>query len=329
MTNYNVLGQEYVSSGSAKPWSSYGVLDQKTEQHCIAIRRLIDRSLDSGGEALKISPTALFMRLDAVFLHYSSALQHLQASMAESRAVAAVEKPPIMMVIAAKELSFELEAVLFRAAACLDSLANYLSQTLSGFQMPARKDGRRQEVYFSNLKNGLKNSVGSDARTAAILPLLEMCEPAFHDLLLSIGRKTVRNFVAHQSGIQELTGSNFIAHGLEDGRYLRLDQDLEGIPLVGSIYDLVGNITFLIYQVARVLSTLQSDGTTDLIKAIELSKTPHFYSPQWRPTLVSWRDFESADNEQLDLTVALVKDRGFELRNVKLDPEILNHATND
>ena len=334
MTNYNQLGQKYVSYASASALIAYGTLQREAGAILSALHQeVIKRQRENREPLFARDLLKLLSRLDTVF-YYSGKVAHFLQEIEALPKVAnglppnmRVEDfcPPLQMIRNHKELGMEFESLIFHSVATLDTLANLFADHCRDCIVNDR-NGRPVQVYFSNINAALRNSLNSDRRARYLLDVLDECAPTLGDIVLSIGRKTLRNQLAHETPIADLTESNFVIYWLEDGSVLRFDHEVYGMPLVASARKLIQTVSYLIIKSVAILLA-GSDSSiiqANLDGALAISRDT--FEPSWTNPVISWRAYVSDNEADPEFTVARTEPDGFSMQNVRLKPEIYKHA---
>lgn len=334
MTNYNKLGQEYVSYASASGLVAYGTLTPQGATILSALRQEVtQRQRGQWQLPLTHDLLRLLSRLDTVFYYsahvanYLQEIRNLPNGTGELWANIPKEDhcPPLQITRNHKELGMEFESLILHSVAALDTLAHLCASHCTGCKIYNKKS-KLIQLYFSNLLIALGNSVGSDARANHLLPLLCECEPTLNDIVLSIGRKTLRNHLAHETTIADLTESNFVIYWLENGTVLRFDHEVYGMPLVASARKLIQTASYLVTKsIAIFLAASDSPILQDNLNSA-LALTRDLFEPNWPNPVISWRDYVSIDENDPEFTVSKTESDGFSIQHVHLKPEIFKHA---
>lgn len=334
MTNYNELGQEYVTYASATGVIAYGSLTPLATEVVAAIRRqVLQKKREKWMPELIADLLKLSSRLDTVF-YYSSRvanfLREIEALPAGAGAMAAGVPdaeycPPLQLTRNHRELGMEFESLILHSVAALDTLANLFANHCHGC-MVLNSKGKPVQIYFKDVLAGLTNSLPSDGRAQYLLALLNECEPTLHNIVLSIGKKTLRNQLAHEMPIADLTESNFVIHWLADGTVLRFDQEVYGMPLVASAKSLVQTVSYLVVKSTAVLLAASNASPDQAELNAVLSLSRELFDPSWANPLISWRDYISTDPSDPEFTVSKSEADGFVIQNVRLRPEVFKHA---
>jgi hypothetical protein len=142
-------------------------------------------------------------------------------------------------------------------------------------------------------------------------------------MILSIGRKTVRNFVAHQGSIQELTGSNFGIYWLADGKVLRFDQDIYELPLVETVRTIVWTTAYLVSKTSALFLGWDRKGPLPgRPLAHHWTATRDVFEPTWESHFLPWRDYLSTKADDPEFTVSRATESGVTLEQVRLRPDV-------
>lgn len=334
MTNYNELGQEYVSFASASGVVAYGALTPKGATILSALHQeTLQRQRGQWQPSLSRDLLRLFSRLDTVFYYstrvayYLQEIRNLPGGTGELGVNIPKEAlcPPAQITRNHKELGMEFESLIFHSMAALDTLANLCASHCTGCNLSDTK-GRLIQIYFSNVQAALGNSLSSDFRANHLLALLRECTPTLNDIVLSIGRKTLRNHLAHETPIADLTESHFVIHWLEDGSVLRFDHEVYGMPLVASARKLIQTVSYLVTKsIAIFLAASDSSILQDNLNSA-LALTRDLFEPYWTNPVISWRDYVSIDENDPKFTVAKTESDGFSIQNIHLQLEVFKHA---
>jgi len=334
MTNFNKLGQDYVSYASASGLLAYGTLNPQGATILSALRKqTIQSQRDQWQPLLTRDLLRLLSRLDTAFYYsarvadYLEEIRNLPGVIGELGANIPKEAlcPPAQVTRNHRELGMEFESLILHSVAALDTLANLCAIHCTGCNIYDKK-GRLIQIYFSNLQAALGSSVNSDARAQHLLALLSECAPTLSDIVLSIGRKTLRNHLAHETPIADLTESHFVIHWLDDGTVLRFDHEVYGMPLVASARRLIQTVSYLVTKsIAIFLAASDSPILQDNLSSA-LTLTRDLFEPYWTNPVISWRDYVSIDKNDPEFTVAKTESDGFTIQHVHLKPEIFEHA---
>ena len=319
MTNFNKLGKEYLYVAFAPPETGYGVLREKA----LNFLKLLEQEINfrATGKSLDLTLVGLskvLSRLRAV-LYCSSRVRFF------ANEIEHIVPESGMVVRNHKELGFEFESLIFHAVATLDSLAALLSKICVDCKL-FDKNGNTVQIYFSNLKKALQNSQASDVRAQYLFQLITECESGLSDTVLSVGRKTLRNQLAHQNPIPDLSGSNFIIYRLDDNRLLRFDQDVYGLPLLATARNITWIVTYVVLKSVAIILTKTAQGALvgHLNKEWQVGKV--FFEPQWEIGFVGWKDFISKDGKGSTFSVSKCEASGFRIVNHVLNKSVLDHA---
>lgn len=334
MTNYNELGQEYISYTSASGLVAYGTLMPQGAAVLSALRQdAVHRQRDKWIPALSRDLLRLLSRLDTAF-YYSSRVAHYLQEIealpggAGSLGANVPDKdfcPPLQLTRNHKELGMEFESLILHSVAALDTVANLFADHCNGCEILNAK-GKPIQIYFKDAQTALANSVPSDKRAQYLLDVLNECEPTLHDIVLSIGRKTLRNHLAHETPIADLTESNFVIDWLPDGTVLRFDHEVYGMPLVASSRSLIQTVGYLVMKsVAILLATSDSTVVQEELDAA-LGLVRDLCEPSWSNPVISWRGYVSTNKDDPEFTVAKTEADGFTIQHLQLSPEVFKHA---
>lgn len=334
MTNYNEQGQEYVSYAYASGVIAYGTLMPQGESLVAALHQeIIQKTRDKCIPALIADLQKLLSRLDTVF-YYSSRVSHylgeIEALPAGAGKLGANISnrdycPPLQIMRNHKELGMEFESLILHSVAALDTLSNLFADHCHGCEILNSK-GKPIQIYFKDAQEALTNSLASDGRAQHLLNVLKECEPTLHNIVLSIGKKTLRNQLAHEAPIADLTESNFVIHWLPNGTVLRFDHEVYGMPLVASAKNLIQTVSYLVVKSVAIL--LATSSTPMLQEKIDAAQgvTSELCEPSWINPVISWRDYVSTDTNDPEFTVSKSEADGFTIQNVRLRPEVFKNA---
>ncbi len=338
MTNYNKLGQEYISYASAPQSVAYGTLSFQCAAELSTLRQKIVGYKNS--ESIPIlgrDLLRLLSRLDTVFYYSSRVADYLREiellpggiDMLGANILDKDFCPPLQITRNHRELGMEFESLILHAVATLDTLANLFAAHCCGREIPSTKaKGQRRDIHFKDTRQLLENSVrfDSDGRAKYLLDVLNECELTLNDIVLSIGRKTLRNHLAHETPIADLTESHFMIYWLADGRVLRFDHEVYGMPLVASARTLIQTVTYLVMKSVAILLV-----TSDLTLAEEkidvaLKLKRDLCEPSWSNPVISWRSYISTNKSHPEFTVVKTNADGFVMKNVYLNPDVFEFA---
>lgn len=334
MTNYNELGQEYISYASAPQLVAYGTLSFQCAAVLSALRQeVVDYKNSESIPVLVSDLLRLLSRLDTVFYYSSRVADYLKEIELLPRGTGVLGAdvpdkdfcPPLQITRNHKELGMEFESLILHAVAALDNLANLFAAHCGGCEILNVK-GKRVQVYFKDARRLLENSMRFDKRAKYLLEVLNECESTLNDIVLSIGRKTLRNHLAHETPIADLTESHFMIYWLADGRVLRFDHEVYGMPLVASARTLIQTVTYLVMKSVAILLV-----TPDLTLAKEkidvaLKLKRDLCEPSWSNPVVSWRSYISTNKSHPEFTVVKTNADGFVMKNVYLNPDVFEFA---
>jgi hypothetical protein len=330
VTNYNQVGQEYVSHFAAFSEVAYGTLQLQGSGLLDHLRKV---TVGRGDAPLPTDLLKLLTRLETVF-YYSSRIAIYVGEIAKlpssakkllTPEAASDFSPPLQLTRNHKELGMEFESLILHSVAALDTLANVCAAHCKDCKSFNGK-GNEIQIYFSNLKSALQNSLAVDARASHLIQLIDECEPALENIVLSIGRKTLRNQIAHEAPIQDLTNSNFVIYWLDDGRVLRFDHDVYEMPLVASSRNLAWTMAYLVVKATTIFLSLSEKGHVD--KALEdaMAVGRSIFEPSWPNPFIHWRQFLSNNSADPEFTVTRTNADGVTITNVRLKPTVLEHA---
>ncbi len=334
MANYNELGKGYISYASAPGLVAYGTLNPQGAAVLSALRdETVQRQRDKSNPALTRDLLKILSRLDTAF-YYSSRVAYylleiealpggtgtLRANMPDDDFC-----PPLQMIRNHKELGMEFESLILHSVAALDTLAKLFANHCAGCEILNAK-GKPIEIYFKDAQVALLNSVAYDGRAQNLLDVLNECEPTLHDIVLSIGRKTLRNNLAHESPMADLTESNFVIDWLRDGTVLRFDHEVYGIPLVASARSLIQTVSYLVIKSVDILLAAADStaGQSSGDAGVEIKRD--LCEPLWRNPVISWRDYVSTNKSDPEFTVARTEADGLTFQHLHLRPEAFMHA---
>jgi hypothetical protein len=334
VTNFNEAGKGYVSYALRLGNPGYGVLGENAANYLEAVRQGVAEEIRRApGNPLYQSLFKLLNRLNTVLYYSGKVAAYLSeiyalpqnAPRLPNGSPAPDMTPPMHMLRNHVELGMEFETLVLHSVAALDTLSNVCAEHCVNCRL-TNSAGKPIQPYFSNLKEALQQSQHSDIRSEHLFSM--MCEvgPLLSDIVLSVGRKTLRNHLAHESNIPDLTESNFVIHWLENGRVLRLDHEVYGIPLIASARNLTWSVSYLLLRSVGILLARTAQGAllSDYHWAWDVGRP--FFEPAWENRLISWRSYLSDKPDAIALTVARTNESGFRLENVNLSPAILELA---
>lgn len=334
MTNYNELGKEYISYASASGLIAYGTLKPQGAAILSALRQeTVQRQRDKWRPILTSDLLKLLSRLDTVFYYSARVAHYLQEIEALPGGTGALGDsmpeedfcPPLQLIRNHKELGMEFESLILHSVAALDTLANLFSKHCNGCEILNTK-GKPIQIYFKDARAALANSVASDARAQHLLDVLNECEPTLHNIVLSIGRKTLRNYLAHEAPIADLTESNFVIDWLPDGNVLRFDHEVYGMPLVASARTLIQSVSYLVMKSVAIFLVASDSTVVRADQDATLGLKRDLCEPSWRNPVISWRDYVSTNKSDPEFTVAKTEADGFTIQHLHLSPEVFKHA---
>lgn len=334
MTNYNELGKEYISYVSAPGLVAYGTLQPQGAGVLSELRKkTVQRQHDKWLPTLTRDLLRLLSRLDTAFYYSSRVAHYLQEIEALPGGTGALGAnvpdedfcPPLQIIRNHKELGMEFESLILHSVAVLDTLANLFSNHCNGCKI-LNTNGKPIQIYFKDAQTALTNSIPSDGRAQYLLDVLNECEPTLHDIVLSIGKKTLRNHLAHETPIADLTESNFVIYWLENGTVLRFDHEVYGMPLVASARSLIQTVSYFVMKSIAILLTAPNSTIVqeDLDAVLGLARD--LCEPSWNNPVISWRDYVSTNKDDPEFTVAKTETDGFTIQQLHLSPEVFKHA---
>jgi hypothetical protein len=334
MTNYNELGKEYISYLSASGLVAYGTLKPQGAAVLSALRlEAVQRQRDKWRPTLTRDLLRLLSRLDTAFYYSDRVAHYLQEIEALPGGTGALGAnmpdedfcPPLQLMRNHKELGMEFESLILHSVAALDTLANLFANHCDGCKIFNAK-GKPIQIYFKDAQTALANSVASDGRAQHLLDVLNECEPTLHDTVLSIGRKTLRNNLAHEAPIADLTESNFVIDWLPDGTVLRFDHEVYGMPLVASARSLIQTVSYLVMKSVAILLVASDSTVVQADQDAALGLKRDLCEPSWRNPVISWRDYVSTNKSDPEFTVVKTEADGFIIQHLHLSPEVFKHA---
>ena len=334
MTNYNELGKEYISYASASGLVAYGTLKPQGADVLSALRQMtVQHQRGQLKPTLTRDLLRLLSRLDTVFYYSARVAHYLQEIEALPGGTGALGAnmpdedfcPPLQIMRNHKELGMEFESLILHSVAALDTLANLFAGHCDGCEILNAK-GKPIQIYFKEAQAALANSVASDGRAQQLLDVLNECEPTLHDIALSIGKKTLRNHLAHEAPIADLTESNFVIDWLPDGTVLRFDHEVYGMPLVASARSLIQTVSYLVMKSVAILLVVSDSTVVQEDQEAALGLKRDLCEPSWRNPVVSWRDYVSTNKSDPEFTVVKTEADGFTIQHLNLSPEVFKHA---
>lgn len=323
MTNFNEQGKQYQFVAIAPPPRGYGMLRSDVLALVASVEGEVSSRLKANdNDTVANGAGRLIDRLNAVLYHASGVKKHQLEieKIAPNKGESAMRNH--------KELGFDFEALVFQAVASLDSLAVFLESHLSACEVKNAK-GKKQQIYFSNLDQALSNSVPLDARASYILKTIVACKTDLENIILSVGRKTLRNQIAHEKPIPELSESHFVIYGLGDGLVLRFDQDVYEMPLIGSGIKLVKILSFILIMAALIMLTIDQSGKKSASLQNRLGLQKDFFIPNWENGFANWRDFIPVCLEAYEpdtFTVFKAERNVFRMDNIQLSKRIYDKS---
>jgi len=332
--DYNKKDEQYVSYVFGKE-SGYGVLRPAAQKFLIDFRRLVaERLKANAADPLAKDLSKLLSRAETVLFYSSKIAERLGGverlpevtPEVAARVPASDLTPPAMMISPQRELGMEFESLVLHALAGLDTLANVISDHCVDSKRYNNK-GKEIQAYFSELKIALQQSQQSDIRSEYLFGMMCECENLLQDIVLPAnGRKTLRNHIAHEATTADLIDSNFVVHWLPDGRVLRLDCEVYGMPLVETARSLTWTTAYMLLRSVGIFLGRTANGAVLLGEWAWKCGRPGF-EPAWHHTLVSWKEYLSDDPNHPFLSVAWTNEAAFGIDNMHLKPEILDRAT--
>ncbi|NVN86169.1 MAG: hypothetical protein HXX15_08760 [Rhodopseudomonas sp.] len=330
MTDFNKMGETYELYAEAPQWDGYGVLKPGAVALLNGLRAEIQERQKLGSNDAKFKRILrLIARLDGTLHHSRQALIHLHDIVIAPRSgpyARPAVTPPVMMCLRPRELAIELESILFHAAAALDSAAKVIEATIVGYRFVDSK-GKSKTTYFSNVQHGVKQALKSDARAQLIISLLDECSPHLSDVLLSVGRKTMRNFIAHEGSAQELIDTEFTIHWLQNGAILRFDQELYGRPMMSGLRSVVWTATYFVAKASAILLTWDKEKPSGANSEDYWKVGRETFEPTWASPFINWRDYLSTSPEDQVFTVTSANESDVTLKEVRLNKSVLEKAT--
>lgn len=234
--------------------------------------------------------------------------------------------PPGNLVLLGREIGIQFETLVLHCLAGLDHLSVLVTRHCHGTEL-RDPSGRLIKPYFSNLQDRLMASQRVDIRSEWMFRMLDECAPELLGIILPDSRnKTIRNLIAHESNLLDLTKSSFSLFFLEDGRVLRFDCEVGNFPLVQTARNLVWNSVYLILRSVGIFAARTATGSVLLGEWAWLATRPHF-RPVWDHQFVYWRDYQSSDKTHPEFEITRLDDLGIHTETVHLLPEVYRLAT--
>ena len=226
---------------------------------------------------------------------------------------------PTMIQIAAPILELDIESFLLQGVAMLDRLATFVYE-----RYPYVKANGKAYRYYSQLHDFLNDHKSKHQELEKLLLLVTECNQYLAGILISDGtQKTLRNYIAHQSSLAELSQEAFIFHVLEDGKVLRFDNEVLDSPLLASIRKVSTVLPYLMVQaIGILLSGIITIQEYTKIKWIE--KTDRMlFEPTWSNPTIYFKDYIDPHQTGPRFTVAQIRIDGFRIHSYHLREEIL------
>lgn len=158
--------------------------------------------------------------------------------------------PPAMIRVLVDRIEYDFLQLLLSGVATLERMAMFVSGNVIG-----------HETNFYNFRGALAAS--DSARAARLTAIMDAYLPEIAGVLVTAGpggAKNLRNWLAHQSSIPELTQRAMTFHLLADGRILRFDHEIMGFPMIKTAHRIIPAVASLVGEMCEAVFALDAGG---------------------------------------------------------------------
>ena len=328
--DFNKLGKKYAFAAFASERKGFGALPRNAEAFYLNIEREIGRRSKNASQETRDFLGNLFgclSKLDSFLLPAARIIEHVKRlkdfkTLFSNHPVK--PDPDSYLVYNYNELYHDFDTLILQTVAGLDRLS-VLTKSCCKDCVLYRPNGKEIQIYFSNLEEHLQKSQCSDVRAEYLYRAVNECKDSFLNVIISDGqRKTLRNQLAHQSSIPELSGHSIVIHWLKDGRVLRFDHELYGLPMVATARQLMGAVPYLILKAVGLFLGRSAEGAILADWACEIDRS--VTKPEWENPLIFYKDFIDLSSSGPRFTVSKCDAGGSSLETRHLREQVLDFA---